>query len=222
MYKNFILEIDALDNGVTSAVNPAYKITTGLGVRVSRFNKPWNAPNEILQSDQFKKAMRVVEEEFLWQLYSISQIFWPARKNVEDAWHKRESFHPSGELILFEVNGPWKDHLYDIEAENGKEGLIKFAFYQDDRKMWRIQTIPQKENFFSQRVSISKAWRGLRNTDFKSMPGFEDMEFVHASGFIGGAWSIQTCLKMAEVSLAEHLAEQEALKAQQETTSQAN
>jgi len=31
---------------------------------------------------------------------------------------------------------------------------------------------------------------------------------VHATGFIGGCWSIESAIKMAEVSIAHHLAEQ--------------
>jgi hypothetical protein len=33
--------------------------------------------------------MKVVEEELHWQIYSIAQVFMPARKQVEDAWKKR-------------------------------------------------------------------------------------------------------------------------------------
>ena len=33
--------------------------------------------------------------------------------------------------------------------------------------------------------------------------GVSDAEFVHANGFIGGAWSLESCIKLAEDSLAE-------------------
>ena len=154
----------------------------------------------------------------MWQLYGLTQIFWPARKNVEKAWAKKDAFHASGEYIYFEDMGPWKEHLNDIESENNKEGIIKFAFYQDDRKMFRIQTIAPKDNGFGMRVPIAKAWRGLRSSDFKQLDqesGFQDIEFVHASGFIGGAWSLETAIRMADQSLAEHKAECEAKAAQQ-------
>jgi hypothetical protein len=28
---------------------------------------------------------------------------------------------------------------------------------------------------------------------------------VHAAGFIGGAWSLESCIKMAENSMEEHM-----------------
>jgi uncharacterized UPF0160 family protein len=62
----------------------------------------------------------------------------PARKLVEEAWNKREAFHPSGEFLFIENSCPWKDHLYNIELESDKEGLIKFVFFKDGRGMHRV------------------------------------------------------------------------------------
>lgn len=72
LYNGFFLEIDAIDNGVTLAKDMRYRICTNLSDRVSRFNKEWNAPKEKCQQMQFKKAMRVVEEELMYQIKSIS------------------------------------------------------------------------------------------------------------------------------------------------------
>lgn len=47
IYKNLILEVDALDNGVKVAKEERYWISTNLGMRVSRFNKAWNVPAEV-------------------------------------------------------------------------------------------------------------------------------------------------------------------------------
>lgn len=50
LYKNFIQEIDALDNGVKIAKEERYWINTNLGTRISRFNKAWNAPAHVDQN----------------------------------------------------------------------------------------------------------------------------------------------------------------------------
>ena len=44
VYKKLILEVDALDNGVSEAENMKYYISTGLGSRIARTNPEWNAP----------------------------------------------------------------------------------------------------------------------------------------------------------------------------------
>ena len=53
------------------------------------------------------------------------------------------------------------------------------------------------------RIPLCKAWRGLRADELKKITEFTDIEFVHHSGFIGGAWSLETAIKMAEESLKE-------------------
>lgn len=63
LYRKFILEIDAIDNGVNVAENPLYHINSHLSSRVSYLNTPWNAPKEAgyTQHNQFKKAMKICE-----------------------------------------------------------------------------------------------------------------------------------------------------------------
>jgi uncharacterized UPF0160 family protein len=142
--------------------------------------------------------MKVAEEEFMWQIRSTARVYMPARQIVEAAWKEKDQFHPSGEFLHLSVCGPWKDHLYNLEKENGKEGLIKFVFYKDDRSMVRIQTVPPTSGSFDMRVPLAAAWRGIRGKELQEVSGFADPEFVHHSGFIGGAWSLETALKMAE------------------------
>lgn len=47
LYNSLILEVDAQDNGVKIGTDLKYNIGTGLGARVGRLNKEWNAPDSI-------------------------------------------------------------------------------------------------------------------------------------------------------------------------------
>ena len=51
------------------------------------------------------------------------------------------------------------------------------------------------------RVPLKKEWRGLRNDELKQISGIQDIVFVHGSGFIGGATSQASALKMALESI---------------------
>ena len=95
-------------------------------------------------------------------------------------------------------------------------GQIKFVFFQDDRNMFRIQAMPNRENKFENRCSIHKDYRGLRGNDLNKAAGITDGEFVHAAGFIGGAWSMESCIKMAEASLAQQEIERKAKAEEQQ------
>lgn len=65
--------------------------------------------------------------------------------------------------------------------------------------MYRIQTV--SESGFSNRVSILKKYQGLRGHELNKAAGIPDGEFVHAAGFIGGAWSLESCIQLADHSL---------------------
>lgn len=206
VYNSLIREIDAIDNGVNQADDVVYNITTNLSSRIGTMNPPWNAPANAGFSPhaQFKKAMKICEEQFIHTLYGQVQILLPARQNVLEAWNSREAFHSSKEFLWFETTCPWKGHLYEIEKENDLFGLIKFAFYKDGRGMYRVQAVSESSSSFSNRVSLCAGYRGLRNEELCKASDCSDAEFVHAAGFVGGAWSLESVIKMAEASLKEH------------------
>jgi len=131
MYKKLILEVDALDNGVSEAENMKYYISTGLGARVARTNPEWNAPRSKTQHGQFKKAMKIAEEEFFWVLRGIVLVHMPAYNIVRQSFDAREAFHESGELMFMDRFAPWKDFVIEIEKELNLEGKLKFMISQD-------------------------------------------------------------------------------------------
>lgn len=67
---------------------------------------------------------------------------------------------------------------------------------------YRIQAVPQKEGAFELRKGIKAEWRGIKDMEkLRALSGLEDIEFVHATGFIGGAVSLKSTIKMADMSL---------------------
>jgi len=131
VYKKLILEVDALDNGVSEAPDMKYYISTGLGARVARTNPEWNAPKTKTQHKQFKKAMKIAEEEFFWVLRGIVLVHMPAYNIVREAFDAREQFHESGEIMFMDKWAPWKAFVFEIEEELGLQGKLKFMISQD-------------------------------------------------------------------------------------------
>ena len=86
-------------------------------------------------------------------------------------------------------------------------GQTKFVFFKDNRKMFRLQGVPLPQGTesggFNNRCFIHKDFRGLRGEELNYAAGINDGEFVHMGGFMGGAWSLESCLKIAEASLAQ-------------------
>ena len=62
--------------------------------------------------------------------------------------------------------------------------------------------MPAKEGSFELRKGIKNEWRGIKDMEkLIELSGIPDIDFVHANGFIGGAVSKQSTLKMAELSI---------------------
>lgn len=201
LYKKLILEIDAIDNGVSEAKEMKYMVGSGLASRVGRLNPDWESTDKEAQHTQFKKAMVIAEEELVWKIKELTQTRLKVYEYVKGAFEKKEQFHPSGELMCLEKGCMWKGPLFELEEEFGQQGKVKFVLYPDQRQQWRIQTVPPSEGSFDQRVSLKKEWRGVRDQELGSVSGIEDAIFVHASGFIGGAVSQASCIRMALESI---------------------
>eukprot|EP01017_Pseudomicrothorax_dubius_P026872 TRINITY_DN3037_c0_g3_i1.p1 TRINITY_DN3037_c0_g3~~TRINITY_DN3037_c0_g3_i1.p1 ORF type:complete len:355 (+),score=83.55 TRINITY_DN3037_c0_g3_i1:120-1184(+) len=205
LYKNLFLVVDAIDNGVEAYpkdTKPLYKNSTGLEARVGRCNPPWFDENPDYYKC-FSEAMKIAEDEFLCQLYNIAFIWLPSKKIVEKAVEDRLNFHPSGAMIFLDTSCPWKDHLYDIERELAlPEQHLKYVIYTDRvSKTYRIQCVSDEKSTFTSRLPLHKKWRGVPVQELRTISGIADIVFVHATGFIGGAASLESVKKMGELTL---------------------
>lgn len=73
LYDNFIMMVDAIDNGVNNYppdIRPLYDNKTGIGDRVHRLNPGWNDANQNEQ-DRFMQACEIMNDELIWQVRSI-------------------------------------------------------------------------------------------------------------------------------------------------------
>ena len=201
VYKSFIEGVDGIDNGVNMYDTDApakYSDNTGLSARVGKLNPAWNEDNSpATQMTQFTKAVALTGSEFddAVKYYGLSWL--PARKHVEQALDTAKEVHPSGEILKLPCYCPWKDHLFELEAERGTSPLPKYALYEDDKGNWRIQAIPLTPSSFENRKPLPAAWRGIRDSALDELSGIEGCIFVHAAGFIGGNKTYEGALAMA-------------------------
>ncbi|XP_029358369.1 MYG1 exonuclease isoform X2 [Echeneis naucrates] len=202
LYENFVEEVDAIDNGISQYDGEArYSISTNLSARVSYLNPCWNSKNQDTE-EGFKKAMKMVGEEFLGKLEYYMSAWLPARAVVEEAVKERHQVDPSGEVLLFPKSGcPWKEHLFALEKELKIETPIKFVLYPDQNGQWRVQCVPAGLNTFENRLSLPEEWRGIRDEALSELSGIQGSIFVHAGGFIGGNKTQEGALEMARRTL---------------------
>jgi len=205
IYENFVQEIDAIDNGISTHEGPGrYSIGTNLSSRVSHLGPNWNDSNQDYDPG-FHQAMDLTRTEFLDRVNYYGRVWWSARDIVNTCLQDRFRVHAGGRVVEFSQGGvPWKEHLFELEKENGLEGPdnnILYVIYTDQNGMWRIQCVPLRPKSFENRKSLPSLWRGVRDQELEQVSGIEGASFVHAGGFIGGNKTREGVLKMVEVSL---------------------
>ncbi|XP_014271075.1 MYG1 exonuclease [Halyomorpha halys] len=203
IYEGFILEIDAIDNGIPICEGEQrYYISTHLSARVKHLNPSWNQPNADVDC-AFHKAMKMVGTEFEAKVNNLYSNWWPARIIVKEAISNRYNLHPTGEIIELSQFCPWTTHLFEIEKEMKLEPTIKHVIFPAslERTVWRVQSVPLEDESFQLRVPLKEQWRGLRDEELSTVSGIEGCIFVHSSGFIGGNHTRLGAIEMARKTL---------------------
>jgi len=205
LYDNFILSVDAIDNGENqypSDVQPKYKVKSDLGSRIGRLN-PASYEKNVSFDERFFEAMKIADEELIYQVREIVLGWLTARVQVEAAFNARHQVHESGEIILFERPCAWKDPIFEIEKKYNAAGQVKFVLFKDTSggEGWRVQAVPTSAGGFTNRKSLRKDWCGVSRDEAAKNSGLDDIVFCHANGFIGGARSYESALKMAILSI---------------------
>lgn len=96
---------------------------------------------------------------------------------------------------------PWKEHLFNYEKDHNLVGQCIYVVYQDSSKDWRIAAVPTQPSSFQSRKKLPDSWCGLDKQELREITGIDDINFIHAQGFIGGADSLVSCLKLAILAL---------------------
>ena len=213
LYSSFVEHIDGIDNGVEAAEGKKnYAVTTTLSARVGHLNPAWNEDSSPeAENERFKEAMEMCALEFCGALQRLVDAWLPARRIVEDAVRTAGEAHASGKVIKLARPCPWKDHLFDLEAETDKVGHFVYVLYPEGdpataapgtNMNWRVQCVPVQGDEFASRKKLPEKLCGLRDADLSKALGVDDAIFVHAGGFIGGAKSLSTATKLADVGLS--------------------
>lgn len=211
LYREFIEAIDAIDNGISQYPNdmkPRYKTRTDLSSRVGALNPAWNQPTDSETVDtQFEKASLLSGEEFVAKLRYYANAWLPARDIlIASVLSSKQNIDPNGRIILLEQFIPWKEHLFELEADptftDIALGQAIYIVYPDETGgNWRVQSVPASAESFESRKALPEPWRGLRDEELSTVSGIAGGIFIHASGFIGGNKTKYGALQTARTAL---------------------
>ncbi|SCW04309.1 LAFE_0H10704g1_1 [Lachancea fermentati] len=209
VYREFVEALDANDNGISNidveelGVKPKFhdKNITIPGI-VSRMNPSWNEDASDASFDKnFFRASEFIGETFVKLVKNYGESWLPAKALVQKAIEERYSIDSSGRIIKLQQFCPWKEHLYEVEKELGIAGQILFVLFEDSSGKWRVSTVPISSTSFKFRQGLPEPLRGVRDAELSEKSGVPGCIFIHAAGFIGGAETFESVLKLAQMSL---------------------
>lgn len=200
IYKNFIREIDAIDNGI-SMLNekPTYNMNTGISDRIAKLNPSWDEKN-VDEDERFEKALSLVGKEFTTKVVEFGTSWINARQLVVNAIKSAKDSYETGEIIYLETICPWKEHLNDLEKEYNIEGVPKYVMSGRYGK-WHVLAVQRNMMTTHCRKYFPQAWRGLRHEELSQVIGIPNLVFCHHSGHIAIAKNHRAALEMAVKSL---------------------
>eukprot|EP00461_Guttulinopsis_vulgaris_P001596 UN01596 len=164
--------------------------------------------------EQFKIAIQYSAEEFYDVVKDTIFNWLHGRDLVKNAVENRFAEHPSGQVVTLPYFAPWKSHFFDMlkaeesatmqdQANNttaNKLSDIMFVAYPSGAS-WRFLAIPLTEGSFLIKPKIPTTWLGQRGVDLETATGIQGVDFVHNTGFTGGAKTKEALYKLFDAAL---------------------
>jgi len=189
--KDFVEQIDAIDNGVFPTITANYKVKTLFDV-IKLFNPSIGSNQD--ESTQFIKvekiAKEILEEEIL---NCIGKII--TKEKINNYLQNNNK-----KYLILEEYLPYEEFI--LSSPLGKN--IIFVIYPSTRGGYCIKGIPISFKDSNLRMSFPKEWAGLDNEKLEEVSGIKDITFCHSNLFL-----VSTKTKEAAINVVESLLEKE-------------
>jgi uncharacterized UPF0160 family protein len=194
--EELVQHLDRADTGAAMGAPGLF----GLSALVSQFNPTWLEENclspedkEALKLERFKEAVDVTKKMLVHII--TDKVAEAAATNLI---RNSQQLHDGRVLLLGGSGMPW------VNVVVKEMPSVLFVVYPDSSDtQYQVRTVPVEPESFVARADLPAAWAGLRDADLAAATGVPDAAFCHNGRFIGGAYSLDGALRMAELALAE-------------------
>ena len=206
MYKHFVKEVDANDNGVDqfpSDVKTLYTINTNISARIARMNPNWRETDaDIFQ--RFLQAIDLIGKEFTDILLYTFDNQIPAINIVKKAYANRYDVDESGQILILDEPCPYSGHLDRLENENKDKPQVLYVISKRDDGSYNIKALGTGKGF---ELRKPLPFAGLRDDELSEKSGIPGGVFVHKTGFIGAFKEKEQAIQFAKLALAQDIPE---------------
>ena len=180
-----ILPIDQADNGIATA-SPSH-----LALLIEAFNPTWDSTQTY--DEAFAEAAGLAHGVLQ---RACRQAYAEAKATAFVLAAAGEAKNPR--VIVLDRKLPWEKAVF----EHSLTDLLFVIYPNEDSTSWYCRTISPEPSSFGQRLPLPESWRGLQEEAFSKAAGIPDGVFCHPSGFICGARSQASAIRLAEQAIA--------------------
>ena len=186
--KNLVQGIDATDNGID--IKSEIKVTTISDI-IQSFNPTWDSFDS--KDEAFEEAA-LYATEVIKRIISRQVSVIKARIIVNEAFQNRNI----SEIMVLKKGCPWLQQLLKIDINNEVLFVISPG---DNNEDYKILTVKKTADTFEARKDILESIRGKSSVEINSIIKIDDAIFCHKAGFIASAKSMESALKIANLSI---------------------
>ncbi|MCB2292126.1 MYG1 family protein [Clostridium algoriphilum] len=186
--KNLVQGIDATDNGVD--IKSEIKVTSISDI-IQSFNPTWDSDDS--KDDAFEEAVGCANQ-VIKRIISRQVSVVNAKTIVDDAFQNRKI----NEIMVLKKGCPWLQQLLKIDINNE----VLFVISPDDNNVeYKILTVKKTVGTFEARRDILESIRGKSREEINAIIKIDDAVFCHKAGFIASTISMESALKIANLSI---------------------
>ena len=202
MYKDFIQEIDEIDNGNRiQAGNNLFKIRTGISTRIASLNPDWRLDVKDKDYDEkFLEALKTASDEFVSKLKLIGDSTWAARVALKEKLENKDSFRRNGKVLFFDKGEkylPWPTHLDSLQKQLKIPKIDFIVGYDETNKDWKITSTVENG---PDKLLFPADWRGLKDGKLVKVSKIDGVKFVHSNGYLAVVKDEEICYKVIDVA----------------------
>lgn len=186
LVKDFILSIDAIDNGEFPSVTANYKVKTVSDI-IKLYNPSYGSNDT--SNENFVKAVNVAESIFSFELKNVCGKV-KASKKVKELLKNNNT-----DILLLDEYLPYEEVILTGNYNT------KLVIYPSNRGGYCVKTVPISLEDKNSRVYFPLKWAGLVNEDLEKTSGIKDITFCHVNCFLVATKSLEAALKVASVTM---------------------
>jgi uncharacterized UPF0160 family protein len=192
----FVLPVDLMDNGAVNPSEAGILAELTLPVLLEALKPPFDARGAAVEDAGFARALEIARA-FLEA--AVTQA--AARRRAEAVVMAQITAAGTSRVLELPMGMPYRGAISRAGADH-----LLFVIHPRDSD-WALNGIRLSEDSFAQRADLPASWAGLTDGALEAASGVKGAKFCHNGRFIAVATTRDAILAMAEIAVAEALAQ---------------